>query len=287
MVPERAELDGDFRIGEWQVSPALNQIARNASSARVEPKAMRVLVYLAEHPGVVSKEQLISSVWPDVFVSDDVLPGCISALRKVFGDDARRPRVIETIHKGGYRLLLPVEPLNGDGPVRPEAATPSAPTRRRISTRLLPVLSGIALAVLVAAFAWSPYRRRYDSIAVLPFSDTSADSTTEYLSDGISEQVTNDLSQLRSLRVMAWTTVARYRGPKISAQAAGRDLGVNAVVMGHLTREGNHIALQAELVDVTRGTQLWGKQYDREISEVSRLQQDLSNDIASNLRVRL
>ena len=106
---------GDFRIGEWLVTPSLNQISRNGTSARVEPKAMRVLVYLAEHPGVVSKDQLISAVWPDVFVSDDVLPGCISALRKTLCDDARRPKVIETIHKGGYRLLVPVETLNGNG----------------------------------------------------------------------------------------------------------------------------------------------------------------------------
>ncbi|HJT69260.1 MAG TPA: winged helix-turn-helix domain-containing protein [Terriglobales bacterium] len=280
-------MDCDFRLGEWLVSPALNQIASNGNSARVEPKAMRVLVYLAQHPGVVSKDQLIAAVWPDVFVSDDVLPGCISALRKVFSDDARRPRVIETIHKGGYRLLLPVETLNGNGTPHAKTELPRS-DQPKLSTRLILAVGVIALAVLlVAAFAWASYRHRYDSIAVLPFVDTSADSTTQYLSDGIAEQVTNDLSQLRSLRVMAWTTVARYRGPKLDARAAGRDLGVNAVLTGHLVREGDHIALQAELVDVNRGTQLWGKQYDRQTSEVSRLQQDLSNDIVSNLRVRL
>lgn len=276
-------LDGDFRIGEWLVSPAANQIARNGSSARVEPKAMRVLVYLAEHPGVVSKEQLISAVWPDVFVSEDVLPGCISTLRKVFGDDARRPRIIETIHKGGYRLLLPTEPLNGNAHVQSTSSRP-----RRLPSRLVLAVGGTAVAVLlVAAFAWAPYRHRYDSIAVLPFVDTSADSTTQYLSDGIAEQVTNDLSQVSTLRVMAWTTVARYRGARVDARTAGRDLGVNAILTGHLTREGDHVALQAELVDVNRGTQLWGRQYDRQTSEISRLQQDLSSDIAASLRVRL
>ena len=89
-------MDADFRIGEFLVSPALNQISRNGTSARIEPKAMRVLVYLAVHPGVISKEQLISAVWPDVFVSEDVLPGCISALRKMLNDDARRPKFIES-----------------------------------------------------------------------------------------------------------------------------------------------------------------------------------------------
>src|SRR5437762_5217269 len=139
MSLEYLQVDGDFRIGEWLVSPALNQISRNGTSARVEPKAMRTLVYLAEHPGVVGKEQLISAVWPDVFVSDDVLPGCISALRRIFGDDARRPRVIETIHKGGYRLLLPARPLNGNGLSRTEIAGCGAPRRRNLTRRLVTV----------------------------------------------------------------------------------------------------------------------------------------------------
>src|SRR5437762_10840760 len=139
MSLEIAGLGGDFKIGDWVVSPALNQVSRNGNNARLEPKAMQVLVYLAENPGVATKNQLISAVWPDVFVSDDVLPGCISALRKVFGDSARRPQVIETIHKGGYRLLLPARPLNGNGLSRTEIAGCGAPRRRNLTRRLVTV----------------------------------------------------------------------------------------------------------------------------------------------------
>jgi TolB-like protein/DNA-binding winged helix-turn-helix (wHTH) protein/Tfp pilus assembly protein PilF len=282
-------LDGDFRIGEWRVSPALNQISRNGTSARVEPKAMRVLVYLAEHPGVVSKEQLISAVWPDVFVSDDVLPGCISSLRKTLCDDARHPKIIETIHKGGYRLLVPVEPSNGHVGTPAALRSGNVPWwRRGLTRRLAIVFVVVAVAlVLVAAFALAPSWRRYDSVAVLPFVDATADSATQYLSDGIAEQVVNDLSQLSTLHVMAWTTVSRYRQPQIDVRAAGRDLGVKAVLTGRLSREGDHIVLQTELVDVTRGSQLWGKHYDANISDAPKLQLQISQDIASNLRVRL
>jgi TolB-like protein/DNA-binding winged helix-turn-helix (wHTH) protein len=289
MSLETTELDPGFRIGEWLVTPSLNQISRNGTSARVEPKAMRVLVYLAEHPGVVGKEQLISGVWPDVFVSDDVLPGCISALRKVLNDDARRPKIIETIHKGGYRLLLPVQPLNGNGAMHAEIVNPDAPWWRHSLTLRWAVVVGIsAIAVaLVAAFAWAPSQHRYDSVAVLPFVDAAGDPSIQYLSDGIAEQVINDLSQLSTLRVMAWTSVSRYRQPQLDVRAAGRDLRVNAVLTGHLSRVGDHIVLQTELVDVSRGSELWGRQYERNISEVPGLQQQLSQDIASNLRVRL
>jgi TolB-like protein/DNA-binding winged helix-turn-helix (wHTH) protein/Flp pilus assembly protein TadD len=282
-------LDGDFKIGEWLVSPALNQIFRNGSTARVEPKSMQVLVYLAEHPGVVSKDQLISAAWPDVFVSDDVLPGCISALRKAFDDNARRPRIIETIHKSGYRLLLPVEWVSRNGDQRTDLAIRSVSRwRRALSDRLPVTISIVCLAaILITGFAWVSSWPRYDSVAVLPFLNVAGDPATQYLSDGFAEQVVNDLSQLSTLRVMAWTTVSRYRQPQIDVRAVGRDLGVKAVLIGRLVREGDHIVLQTELVDVARGSQLWGRRYERNISDIPGLQQQLSRDIATNLRVRL
>src|SRR5262245_34784450 len=179
MFVEFVCLDPDFRIGEFLVSPALNQISRNGTNARVEPKAMRVLVYLAEHPGVVTKEQLISAVWPDVFVSDDVLPGCISALRKTLGDDARRPKIIETIHKGGYRLLLPVQPLNGNGRPLAEGVSSGIPSQRRSLTRRLGIALGIIAVAVVLVAAFTRPWRRYDSVAVLPFADATADPATQ------------------------------------------------------------------------------------------------------------
>jgi DNA-binding winged helix-turn-helix (wHTH) protein len=120
---------------------------------------MQVLVYLAEHPGVVSKEQLITSVWPDVFVSEDVLPGCISALRKAFNDNARRPTVIETIHKSGYRLLLPVQRTNTVGQIENETTKHSAKGKFGQRLAVLAVVSG-TIALLLAVFFWSSLRRR-------------------------------------------------------------------------------------------------------------------------------
>ena len=275
-------VDGDFRIGEWLVSPALNQIASNGTSTRVEPKAMQVLLYLSEHPGVVSKEQLISSVWPGVFVSDDVLPGCISALRKALNDNARRPRIIETIHKSGYRLLLPPEPLSS-GEEKADAKI-----RRRAGAPFGVLALVLAATVLVlGAFIWLPSRRRYESVAVLPFLSNTHEPGSEYLSNGIAQQLVDDLSQLDAVKVMAWTTVSRYQQSQGDVRAIGRDLGVKAVLTGQLVRQEDHLVLQTELVDVSNGSQLWGQRYERSLADVSALQQQLSHDIADNLRVRL
>ena len=273
-------MDGSFRIGEWVVTPALNQIGSNGSSTRVEPKAMQVLVYLAEHPGVVSKEALITSVWPDVFVSEDVLPGCISALRKAFKDNARRPTVIETIHKSGYRLLLPV--TNGNGQM---VSAEQAPKRNR---RLQLILAAIGLAALaLVAFVRVPSRTRYDSVAVLPFLNVTNDPRTEYLSDGIAEQVVDNLSQLNAVKVMAWTTVSRYHPPVTDVRKIGRELGVRAVLTGRMARAEDRIVLQTELVDVDNGSQLWGQHYEENVAGIAGLQQQLSRDIVENLRIRL
>jgi TolB-like protein/Tfp pilus assembly protein PilF len=244
---------------------------------------MQVLVYLAEHPGVVSKDQLISSVWPGVFVSDDVLPGCISALRKAFNDNARRPTVIETIHKSGYRLLPPVERGNSNATSQ---VTP-VPTEHRSKKRLPIWTASVGAAVLLlAAFMWLPSRRHYESLAVLPFVNNVSDPSTEYLSNGIAQQVVDDLSQLNAVKVMAWTTVSRYRQQN-DVRAIGRELGVKAVLTGRVLREGDRIALQTELVDVSNGSQLWGQRYDQSVSDIGNLQRQLSKDIADNLRVRL
>lgn len=103
-------MDGEFRIGSWLVRPSLNLISQNGTTVHLEPKVMEVLVCLAKRPGEpVTREELTQTVWPDTFVTDDALKRCIGELRRVFEDDARQPRIIETIPKRGYRLLVQVE----------------------------------------------------------------------------------------------------------------------------------------------------------------------------------
>ncbi len=106
-----------FKVGDRLVSPRLNTISRNGTTNRVEPKAMQVLTCLAAQPGkVVSKEDLIETVWAETHVTDDVLTGCISALRRAFEDNPRTPAFIQTIPKSGYRLIAPVSAVKRERP---------------------------------------------------------------------------------------------------------------------------------------------------------------------------
>jgi DNA-binding winged helix-turn-helix (wHTH) protein len=102
-----------FRIGDWLVEPTLNSLSKPDSTVRLEPKVMQVLVCLAEHAGkVISKDRLFQSAWPGTFVTDDVLTRAISELRRALGDDPKHPRFIQTIPKGGYRLVADVTPVS-------------------------------------------------------------------------------------------------------------------------------------------------------------------------------
>src|SRR5205814_6777823 len=129
----------DFRVGSWLVQPSLNAVSQNGTSVRLEPKVMEVLVCLTHRAGEsVTKEELLRTVWPDTFVSDDVLKRSISELRRAFGDDAHESRVIETIPKRGYRLVAAVKPANGYSPadvgqlqtLKTEAPQPRPATRK-------------------------------------------------------------------------------------------------------------------------------------------------------------
>ena len=124
-------------------------------------------------------------------------------------------------------------------------------------------------------------------MAVLPFINVSADPNTEYLSDGITESLINSLTQLPKLRVKARSMVFHYKGGEGDPQTVGHNLQVGAVVTGRLDTRGDNLNVQTELVDVATGSQLWGKQYDRKLSDLLALQEQIANEISEKLLLRL
>ncbi len=125
------------------------------------------------------------------------------------------------------------------------------------------------------------------SVAVLPFANATGDPNSDYLGDGIAESVINNLSQVPKLRVMARSTTFRYKGVDVDPQRVGHDLQVGAVLSGRLLQRGDMVIVQAELMDVANGSQLWGGQYNRKMADVFALQEDLSREISQKLRLRL
>lgn len=213
---------------------------------------MAVLVELDRRSGeVVSKEQLLNTVWPDTVVSDAAVSRCIyqlrRGLREVLPDDDGTP--IETLAKRGYRL--------------------------NVSLRFgLPEQSGEGVA-------------NQNSIAVLPFVDMSANRDQEYLADGIAEELINGLSKLEQLRVTARTSSFRFKGRDDDVRSIAGALGVAAVLEGSVRKSGDRLRITAQLIDARDGSHRWSETYDHETKDIFALQDDVARNVIAALRVKL
>jgi eukaryotic-like serine/threonine-protein kinase len=164
--------------------------------------------------------------------------------------------------------------------------------RRAFRDSRIVVLMAVVLVTLLATAVYTIIRSgifadRIDSVAVLPFVNASGNPNSEYLSDGLTDSIMDSLSQLPELQVVARSTVFMYKGKNADPLAVGRELHVRGVVTGRLIQRGNTIVVRASLTDVKRGTQVWGQQYDRNLSDVVALQKDLSEEISSQLQPHL
>jgi TolB-like protein/DNA-binding winged helix-turn-helix (wHTH) protein len=297
-------VNGDFRMGPWLVQPSLNTISQNGTSNHLEPKVMEVLVCLAEHEGeVVPKEKLLQAVWPDTFVSDDVLKRSVSELRHVFGDDAHKSRIVETIPKRGYRLLVAVTPGNGQVPAHlatPWAIQTELPQARPSIRKWKIGLSAIGIVVpvcgLLLAFNIGSSRERVfgnggpppiRSLAVLPLQNLSGDPKQDYFADGMTEELITELSGINTLKVISRTSVMRYKSTNKSLRDIARDLHVDGIVEGSVMRSGDGVRITAQLIDARTDTNMWARTYDRDLRDMLALQSAVATAIANEIQVRL
>jgi len=179
----------------------------------------------------------------------------------------------------------------------PETAESGGRTSGKIpaaapSRKLL--IFGVAGIVLVAVIGAAVYlmrggsaAKKIDSLAVLPFVNATADANNEYLGDGLTESLIGTLSQVPDLKVMARSTVFRFKGKEDDPQKIGQQLQVSAVLMGRITQHGDEVAVQADLVSTADGSELWGSHYERKAADVTQLQGDIARDVSKRLQVQL
>ena len=166
----------------------------------------------------------------------------------------------------------------------------AASTPRRSITRYWPAAVVVVVAaVAVGFYFWrgKPDTSKVDSIAVLPFVNATNDASNEYLSDGLTESLIGTLSQLPHLKVMARSTVFRYKGKEDDPQKIGQALQVNAVLVGRITQHSDELGIQADLVNATDGTEIWGSHYDRKLADIPEVQSEITRDISSRLRAQV
>jgi serine/threonine protein kinase/tetratricopeptide (TPR) repeat protein len=152
-------------------------------------------------------------------------------------------------------------------------------------------VAGIAAIVVIAAlvayfFHGKSADKKISSLAVLPFANATTDPNNEYLSDGLTESLINSLSQLPNLKVMARSTVFRFKGKEDDPQKIGQTLQVNALLVGRLSQHGDQVAVQVDLVNADDGAELWGSHYDVKVSDITQLQGDITRDISARLKLQ-
>lgn len=232
------------------------EVRKHGFRIRLQDQPFHVLQVLLEHPGeLVTREELQRQIWhADTFVDfEKGLNNAIKRLREALGDDAEKPRFIETLSKRGYRFISPVEQLGN------EARRPSGP----------------AADVTV------------DSIAVLPFTSMSADPEDEFFADGMTEEIINALAQIDQLHVVARTSAFSFKGKYIDVRAVGKRLNVRTVLLGSVRRAGNELRITAQLINVEDGYHLWSDRYDRELKDIFEIEDEIARAIAERLKITL
>ena len=212
-------------------------------------------------------------------------------------DSGRSATAITEIRRPGTRPISQAVATSRHPLMQPATPVPGMPSATsfeefprggfRVSRRTA-IIAAAALAVVAAAGVYySRMDRPLDSLAVLPFVNVGGDPGTEYLSDGISESIINNLSQLPGLSVRSFSAVMHYRGSEISPEVAGRDLKVRAVLTGRVVHHGDDFSISAEMVDVSSNRQIWGNRYNRKLADILAIQEQISRDISERLRLQL
>jgi len=237
-----------FRLGDAEVRPASREVVRGEQSEVLEPLVMQVLIALASARGeILSRDDLIEACWGGRAVTDDAINRVVSRLRAL--GRAFETFEVETITKVGFRLVGQVSGLEA----------PATPARTTASCR----------------------------ICVLPFVNMSGDAEQEYFSDGISEDITTDLSKVSALAVTARHTAFTFKGQAIDVCEIARKLGVSHVLEGSVRKADGRVRINAQLIDGATGNHVWAERYDRDATGIFAIQDDLSEAIVAALKVRL
>ena len=288
-----------FRFGPFELSEREGELRKDGTRIKLQEQPFRVLVELVANAGrVVTREELQQKLWSaETFVDFDVgLNTAIRKLRQALGDDADEPRYIETQARRGYRFVAPV----ADAPVLPASIeTKPAPVMTQPTAPISRVRRRIAIAaglVVLAIAAWAGVRglrgwlhpsRHIQSIAILPLENLSNDPAQEYFADGMTDALTTDVSQINALRVISRTSAMRYKKSSKSLPEIARDLNVEDVVEGSVMRSGNRVRITAQLIHASTDDHIWAATYERDLDDVLKLQREVAQDIARQLRAKL
>jgi len=284
------------RFDSFELDFRARELRKNGVKLRLQGQPIQVLAVLLNRSGeLVTREELRAEVWPeDTFVGfDHSLHNAIARIREVLGDSASDPRYIETLPRRGYRFIGKVEPVAPEDTTVagvPEQVVP-LPIRHN-SGRLRAAVAITTLTLVVGGLAlWLPHRTSaalpLRSIAVLPLDNLSGDASQEFFVEGMTDELITNLAKVSSLRVISRTSVMRYKGTKKQLPEIARELNVDGIIEGSVMRSGGRVRITAQLLHGPTDRHLWAETYDRDLGDVLKLQREVAEAIAMQVRAQL
>jgi TolB-like protein/DNA-binding winged helix-turn-helix (wHTH) protein/tetratricopeptide (TPR) repeat protein len=279
---------------------------RRVLSSRVDGRPLQctgkvfdTLLYFVEHAGQpLDKQKLLDDLWPNVVVEDSNLTQTIHTLRRILGERPGEHRFIVTLPGRGYRFVAQVTTGEIDEPAQPAAVEP-LPRPRFAGLRSLGVPLAAALFIVAGTTAFlmrapaapaasTPTHRPMLSVAVLPFVDMSEEKNQTYFADGLSEEILNLLAQSDSMRVIARTSSFSFKDrPEFDIATIARRLDATHVLEGSVRKSGDHVRITAQLVDGATSAHLWSHTYDRDLTDIFSVQDDIAAAVAAQLDATL
>jgi TolB-like protein/DNA-binding winged helix-turn-helix (wHTH) protein/Tfp pilus assembly protein PilF len=286
-----------IRFGIFEVDRRAGELWKKGLRVKLQDQPLQILLALLEKPGeVVTREELRAKLWPtDTFVDfDHGLNAGVKRLRDALDDSAENPRFVETLPRRGYRFIATIasDTIHGEHP----AASP-----KKLKKWVLPLGVGAAVVIALLAalardagglrsrlFSHSSVQPHIHSLAVLPLKNLSGDPNQEYFADGMTEELITELSRLTSLKVVSRTSVMQYKEEKRKPlPQIAQELHVDGVIEGSVLRSGNRIRIAAQLIYAPTDQHLWVETYERDLGEVLKLQGEVAEAIAHQVRIQV
>jgi TolB-like protein/Tfp pilus assembly protein PilF len=236
-----------YRFAGFSLDARDGLLRNGAGEVELRPKSLELLIFLVRNAGrVISKDELLSSVWKGLVVTEDSLTQCIHDVRRALGDSEQK--LIRTVPRRGY--LFAAEALDNASVPGDQAKSPGAGR---------------------------------PAVAVLPFTNISGDPEQQYFSDGITEDIITELSRFRSLFVIARNSSFAFKSRAIDLREVGRQLGAPYIVEGSVRKSGQRIRISAQLIDAASGNHLWSERYDRDLADIFAIQDEVTAAIAGTV----
>jgi adenylate cyclase len=246
----------------FRLDGAERRLLHHGRPVQLKSKIFDILLFLVQKRGqLVEKDELMREIWPNTIVEENNITVSMSILRKRLGEDRAGREFIETIPRRGYRFVADVSEISLDPTAKAlhESKSPESNSREG----------------------------RIDSLAVLPIHNLISDQNVDYLADGITESIINSLSQIPELRVLARSTVFRFKGTEVNVEEVGRLLNVHALVLVRVLQLQEKWIIRSELVKVADGSHVWGAQYSPTPADLLEIQGEIARAISESLKIKL